>query len=85
MRALPAEFAAYAWAPSNRELADRLDLDPSQIVRFDGNVPPGLLPARRRRAARPELPGGYTELTAAVARYAEVGPENVVLGPARTI
>ena len=39
MRALPAEFAAYAWAPSDAELATRTGLDPVQIIRFDGNVP----------------------------------------------
>jgi imidazoleglycerol phosphate dehydratase HisB/histidinol-phosphate/aromatic aminotransferase/cobyric acid decarboxylase-like protein len=87
MRALPAEFAAYTWAPSTRELADRLDLDPSQIVRFDGNVPAWPLPSSRPGALAAALAdvqnyphGGYPELTAAVARYAEVGPENVVLG-----
>ena len=87
MRALPSEFTAYAWAPSTRELAHRLELDPSQIVRFDGNVPAWPLPASRPGALAAALAdvqnyphGGYTELTAAVARYAGVGPENVVLG-----
>jgi histidinol-phosphate/aromatic aminotransferase/cobyric acid decarboxylase-like protein/imidazoleglycerol phosphate dehydratase HisB len=87
MRALPSEFAAYAWAPSTRELADRLGLDPSEIVRFDGNVPAWPLPSSRSGALAAALAdvqnyphGGYTELTTAVARYAGVGPENVVLG-----
>jgi histidinol-phosphate/aromatic aminotransferase/cobyric acid decarboxylase-like protein/imidazoleglycerol phosphate dehydratase HisB len=87
MRALPSEFTAYAWAPSTRELADRLELDPSQIVRFDGNVPAWPLPSSRPGALAAALAdvqnyphGGYTELTAAIARYAGVGPENVVLG-----
>ena len=62
MRTLPPEFAAYSWAPSTRELARALGLDPSEIVRFDGNVPalaaPLLPPRRARRGARrrPELP-----------------------------
>jgi imidazoleglycerol-phosphate dehydratase / histidinol-phosphatase len=87
MRALPAEFASYAWAPSNAELAARTGLDPVQIVRFDGNVPAWPLPSSRPGALAGAVAdvenyphGGYTELTAAVARYAGVEPENVVLG-----
>ena len=40
MRSLPATFRPYAWAPSTDELALRAGLDPVEIVRFDGNVPP---------------------------------------------
>jgi imidazoleglycerol-phosphate dehydratase len=87
MRTLPAEFAAYSWAPSTRELAERYGLDESEIVRFDGNVPAWPLPSSRPGALASALAdvqnyphGGYTELIAAVARYAGVGPENVVLG-----
>jgi histidinol-phosphate/aromatic aminotransferase/cobyric acid decarboxylase-like protein/imidazoleglycerol phosphate dehydratase HisB len=87
MRALPQEFAAYSWAPSTRALAARLGLDPSEIVRFDGNVPAWPLPSTRPGALAAALAdvqnyphGGYTELTAAVARYAGVEPENIVLG-----
>jgi histidinol-phosphate aminotransferase/imidazoleglycerol-phosphate dehydratase/histidinol-phosphatase len=87
MRALPAGFAAYAWAPSTQELAARLGLDASEVVRFDGNVPAWPLPSSRPGALAAALAdvqnyphGGYTELTAAVARYAGVEPENVVLG-----
>lgn len=87
MRALPAAFAAYSWAPSTAELAARLGLDPVEIVRFDGNVPAWPLPSSRPGALAAALAdvqnyphGGYTELTAAVARYAGVEPENVVLG-----
>jgi imidazoleglycerol-phosphate dehydratase len=87
MRALPAEFAAYSWAPSTRALAARLGLDRSEIVRFDGNVPAWPLPSTRPGALASALAdvqnyphGGYTELTAQVARYAGVEPENIVLG-----
>ena len=87
MRALPAEFASYAWAPSNAELAARTGLDPVQIVRFDGNVPAWPLPSSRPGALAGAVAdvqnyphGGYAELTSAVARYAGVEPENVVLG-----
>src|ERR687888_636620 len=87
MRALPEGFAAYAWAPSTEELAARASLRPGQIARFDGNVP-----ARPPAAATPAAVaralagissyahGGYPMLVEAIARYAGVGPENVVLG-----
>jgi histidinol-phosphate/aromatic aminotransferase/cobyric acid decarboxylase-like protein/imidazoleglycerol phosphate dehydratase HisB len=87
MRTLPAEFAAYSWAPSTPELAARLGLDPSEIVRFDGNVPAWPLPSSRPGALASALAdvqnyphGGYMELTGAIAQYAGIGPENVVLG-----
>jgi imidazoleglycerol-phosphate dehydratase/histidinol-phosphatase len=87
LRALPSEFAAYAWAPSTTELAASIGVDPVQIVRFDGNVPALPLATSRPGALAGALAdvqnyphGGYTELTAAIARYAGVGPENVVLG-----
>src|ERR671930_437020 len=87
MRALPEGFAAYEWAPSTAELAARVSLRPAQIVRFDGNVP-----ARPPAAATPPAVaralagvssyahGGYPRLVEAIARYAGVGTENVVLG-----
>ena len=87
MRTLPQEFSAYAWAPSTRELAAQLGLDANEIVRFDGNVPAWPVPSSRPGALADALAdvqnyphGGYTELTAAVARYAGMEPENVVLG-----
>ncbi len=87
MRALPETFQAYTWAPSTEELARQAGLDPFEIVRFDGNVP-----AHPHRSARPGTiagaladvnayaHGGHSHLVAAVAEYAGVGPENVVLG-----
>ena len=87
MKTLPPGFAAYRCAPSTEELARRVGLDPVEIVRFDGNVP-----ARPAASARPatvaaELArineyahGGYPELLRAIADYAGVEPENVVLG-----
>ena len=87
MRTLPQEFSAYAWAPSTRELAARLELDPNEIIRFDSNVPAWPVPSSRPGALAAALAdvqnyphGGYTELTAAVARYARVELENIVLG-----
>jgi imidazoleglycerol-phosphate dehydratase/histidinol-phosphatase len=87
VKSLPAEFAAYKWAPSTAELARRVGLDPIQIVRFDGNVPARPNPSARPATVAAALAevnnyahGGYPALIAAIARYAGVAPENVVLG-----
>jgi histidinol-phosphate/aromatic aminotransferase/cobyric acid decarboxylase-like protein len=87
MRTLPPTFAPYRWAPSTADLARKAGLDASEIVRFDGNVPPWPLPTSvpgtlaGTLARVNEYPhGGYTELVDAIARYAGVAPENVVLG-----
>src|SRR5712691_8835465 len=87
MRTLPGAFAAYKWAPSTEELARRVGVDAVDIVRFDGNVP--TWPAASARPATVAAPlarvneyahGGYPELLRAIAAYAGVGPENIVLG-----
>jgi histidinol-phosphate aminotransferase len=87
MRALAPGFREYTWAPSTEELARAAGLDPSEIIRFDGNVP-----ASPHAAARPETiaralaeinnyaHGGYPSLVHAIAAYAGVEPDNVVLG-----
>ena len=87
MRALPASFRAYEWAPSTEELARRAGLDAVEIVRFDGNVPPLPLPSSRPGAIAAALAdvntyphGGYPRIHEAIAAYAGVEPENVVLG-----
>jgi histidinol-phosphate/aromatic aminotransferase/cobyric acid decarboxylase-like protein/imidazoleglycerol phosphate dehydratase HisB len=87
MRTLAEDFTAYAWAPSTEELARRAGLDPVEILRFDGNVPARPLPSSRPGALAGALAdvntyphGGYIELEAAIASYAGVAPENVVLG-----
>ncbi len=87
MRALGVGFQVYGWAPSTDELARRAGLDPVQIVRFDGNVPPLPLPTSRPAAIASELArvneyphGGYPRIHAAIATYAGVESENVVIG-----
>jgi histidinol-phosphate/aromatic aminotransferase/cobyric acid decarboxylase-like protein/imidazoleglycerol phosphate dehydratase HisB len=87
MRALGAGFTTYAWAPSTEELARRAGLDPVQIMRFDGNVPPLPLPTSRPAAIASALArvneyphGGYPHIHEAIAEYAGVERENVVLG-----
>jgi imidazoleglycerol-phosphate dehydratase len=87
MRALAPEFRPYGWAPSTEELARRAGLDPSAIVRFDGNVPALPLPSSRPAAVAGALArvneyphGGYPQLLRAIAAYTGVEPENIVLG-----
>ncbi|MES1247439.1 MAG: aminotransferase class I/II-fold pyridoxal phosphate-dependent enzyme, partial [Actinomycetota bacterium] len=87
MRQLPPEFTPYGWAPSTAELAARAGLDPVEIVRYDGNVPPLPLPSSRPGAIARALSeinmyphGGYPFIHEAIAEYARVEPENVVLG-----
>lgn len=87
MKPLATEFNAYQWAPSTEELARRAGLDPVEILRFDGNVPPLPLPSTRPAAIVSALArvneyvhGGYPRIHAAIAEYAGVEPENVVLG-----
>ena len=87
MKALSKRFTSYGWAPSTAEIARLAEIDPIEVVRFDGNVAPAPLPSSRPGALAGALArihtyphGGYTELLPAIARYAGVGPENVVLG-----
>ena len=74
-------------ALSTEEIARRTGLPVSEIVRFDGNTSPQLLPSTRAEALAEELArlhtyphGGYPRLEEAIARYAGVSRENVVLG-----
>ena len=87
MRALPEAFRPYTWAPSTEELARIADLDPFEIVRFDGNTralpPPSARPGAIAAAladVNAYAHGGHYRLVAAVADYAGVEPENIVLG-----
>ncbi|MDX6411553.1 MAG: histidinol-phosphate aminotransferase, partial [Gaiellaceae bacterium] len=87
MKALSDRFVSYGWAPSTEEIARLAGIDPIEVVRYDGNVAPAPLPSSRPGALAGALArvhtyphGGYTELVPAIARYAGVEPENVVLG-----
>jgi histidinol-phosphate aminotransferase len=86
MRALTGTIQSYD-APSTEEIARRVGLQPDQIIRFDGNTSPQALPSTRAEALTEELGrihtyphGGYPRLERAIADYAGVAPENVVLG-----
>jgi histidinol-phosphate aminotransferase len=74
-------------APSTEEIGQRVGLRADEIIRFDGNTSPHLLPSTRAEALVAELArihtyphGGYPRLVEAIARYADVSPENIVLG-----
>jgi histidinol-phosphate aminotransferase len=86
MRPLTGTIQSYD-APSTEEIAQRVGLPVDQIVRFDGNTSPQALPSTRAEALTEELGrihtyphGGYPQLERAIAGYAGVAPENVVLG-----
>ena len=86
MRPLTGTVQSYD-APSTAEIAQRVGLPVDQIIRFDGNTSPHALPSTRAEALTEELGrihtyphGGYPELERAIANYARVSPENVVLG-----
>ena len=87
MRAVAPEFKPYAWALPTDEVARRAGIDPSQVLRFDQNTPPLPLGSTRPGAIAGALArvsgypaGGYRTLRRAIADYAGVEPENVVLG-----
>jgi histidinol-phosphate aminotransferase len=87
MRALPGAFAEYRWAPSTEAIAAEIGLDPTEIRRFDGNVPARPSPfasaaaiARALSEVNEYAHGGFPALVGAIAEYAGVEPANVVLG-----
>jgi histidinol-phosphate aminotransferase len=86
VRALTGTIQSYD-APSTEEIARGVGLPVDQIVRFDGNTSPQALPSSRAEALTEELGrihtyphGGYPQLERAIASYAGVAPENIVLG-----
>jgi histidinol-phosphate aminotransferase len=87
VRAVSAEFRPYGWAISTVEAAQIAGIRPEEVLRFDANTAPQPPDADRRAVVARALArvngyphGGYPELVAAIAAYAGVGPENVVLG-----
>jgi histidinol-phosphate/aromatic aminotransferase/cobyric acid decarboxylase-like protein/imidazoleglycerol phosphate dehydratase HisB len=87
MRALAPDFRPYQWALPTDEVARIAGIDASQVVRFDQNTPPLPLPSTRPGTIAGALarvsgyPGvAYRTLRRAIADYADVEPENVVLG-----
>src|SRR2546430_3464065 len=79
-------FVSYD-APSTAEVARKAGIAPEEVIRFDGNTSPRALPFVRAEALAGALAeihtyphGGYPGLAEAIAGYAGVAPENVVLG-----
>jgi histidinol-phosphate aminotransferase len=86
VRPLAGQIDSYD-APSTEEIAERVGLPLAEIIRFDGNTSPQALPSTRAEALTEELArihtyphGGYPRLERAIANYAGVAPENIVLG-----
>jgi histidinol-phosphate/aromatic aminotransferase/cobyric acid decarboxylase-like protein/imidazoleglycerol phosphate dehydratase HisB len=87
MRALAGDFKAYSFALPTDEVARLAGIDPSQVLRFDQNTPllpiastrPGTIAGALARVSGYPA-GGYRQLRRAIADYAGVAPENVVLG-----
>jgi histidinol-phosphate/aromatic aminotransferase/cobyric acid decarboxylase-like protein/imidazoleglycerol phosphate dehydratase HisB len=87
MKSLSSAFTGYGWAPSTVEIARLAGIDPIEVIRYDGNVAAAPLPSSSPGTIAGPLArihqyahGGYPELLDAIASYAGVGPENVVLG-----
>ena len=87
MRGLSPLFKPYGWAASDDEIARYAGIMPVEVLRYDGNVPPRPLPSSRPATIAGALAqvntyphGGYGPLVPAIARYASVEPENVVVG-----
>ncbi len=83
----PDPLASYQWPPSNEVIAERVGLDPRDIIRFDGNVaaaPP--LSARPATVARALADvneydrGRYFTLRAAIAARHDVAVDQIAIG-----
>jgi len=87
MRALAPAFKPYLFAAPSDEVARLAGIDAAQVLRFDQNTPSLPLASTRPATVAGALAqisgypaGGYRSLRRAIADYAGVEPENVVLG-----
>ena len=87
MRALAPAFRPYTFASPSDEVARLAGIDSSQVLRFDQNTPSQPLTSTRPATVAGALArisgypaGGYRTLRRAIADYAGVAPENIVLG-----
>jgi histidinol-phosphate aminotransferase len=87
MRPLSSKFEPYTWAPSTAEIARLAEIPPDRVLRFDGNVPAKPPPTATAAAVSDALSrinryphGGYPLIHEAIAEYAGVARDNVVLG-----
>jgi histidinol-phosphate aminotransferase len=86
VRSLADQLPSYD-APSTASIAAYAGIPPEEVLRFDGNTSPVPAPYARADLLRDELArihtyphGGYPRIAEAIAAYAGVAPENVVLG-----
>lgn len=86
MRSLAGTIGSWD-APSTEEIARRTGIPAQEVLRFDGNTATQPLPSTRLEALAEEVErvhtyphGGYPRLERAIASYAGVDVENVVLG-----
>ena len=86
MRLLPGQYESYD-APATEWIARHAGISPSEVLRFDGNTSPHAPAYAHAENLRDALAsvhvyphGGYPRLAPALARYAGVAPENVVVG-----
>jgi len=87
VRPLPRSFTPYGWAMSTAEAARIAGLAPHEVLRFDGNTPPAPPAYARAETIADALAeiqryphGGFPSLLDAIAEYAGVEPERIVLG-----
>jgi histidinol-phosphate aminotransferase len=87
VRALPASFRPYGWALSTAEIARMAEIEPADVLRFDGNTPPHRPPYARAETVARALDevqryphGGYPALLDAIADHAGVDVAQIVLG-----
>ena len=86
MRLLPGQYASYD-APSTEWIAEYAGVGPTDVLRFDGNTSPRPPSYARGDRLAGELArihtyphGGYPRVAEAIAAYAGVSADNVVLG-----
>jgi histidinol-phosphate aminotransferase len=86
LRLLPGQYESYD-APSTEWIARYAGIAPTDVLRFDGNTSPLAPPCARASALDAALAeintyphGGYPRLAPAIAEYAGVEAQNVVLG-----
>jgi len=87
VRPLPSAFQSYGWAMSTAEAARIAGVGPHEVLRFDGNTPPepptyaseGTIAAALAEIQRYPH-GGFPALLDAIAEYAHVETDRIVLG-----
>jgi histidinol-phosphate aminotransferase len=87
LRPVSPQFRSFPWAISTVEAARLAELEPRDVLRFDGNTLPHAPGWVRPETIESALAGintyahgGHPELLCAIAEYAGVEPEQVVLG-----